>query len=339
MMKLHDSRGFVSLLTTIIISLLLLVVTLSMVTLETLQLRKAEDSEQSLRAYYTAEAGVEDAVSKVLSGTAVTGCATNPNFDIPGAAGWTCQKVTFSGKPFGKLDKPDQAQTVDPGTRVGPQQYHSVIIEWDQSTDPVAAHYNFNAGAGFPADGGWTAAAAPIELSIVQYPQNQFASNDARLTLQNLLVYPGGVVGGGPLIDIGTIKNGGPRKGDCRPARGTLNLPGNPATKYNCYIVLTGFNNPSVDYLFRIRSRYAASSYEFSFKQGGNGSGSDVTVPDGTATIDVTARAGQTYRRVISKLPLTQGAAAGLNYVMYSDTDICKNFEVIDNTAQPGCPY
>jgi hypothetical protein len=61
--------------------------------------------------------------------------------------------------------------------------------------------------------------------------------------------------------------------------------------------------------------------------------GNVVPVPDGTATIDVTAKAGQTYRRVISKLPLSRGAEAGLNYVIYSDTNVCKNFTVLDNVA------
>ena len=64
-----------------------------------------------------------------------------------------------------------------------------------------------------------------------------------------------------------------------------------------------------------------------------------VPVSDGTATIDVTAKTGQTYRRVVSKLPLSGVAAGELNYVMYSDTNICKDFDVINNVAQAGCPY
>ena len=68
--------------------------------------------------------------------------------------------------------------------------------------------------------------------------------------------------------------------------------------------------------------------------------GTIVKVPDGTATIDVTARAGQTYRRVISKLPINGGASNGLNYVMYSDTNICKGFNVMNNLAtSDGCNY
>jgi hypothetical protein len=73
------------------------------------------------------------------------------------------------------------------------------------------------------------------------------------------------------------------------------------------------------------------------FYTGNNANGSTVAVNDGTATIDVTAYAGATYRRVIAKLPSLKGAAGGLNYVMYSDTNICKDFNVINNV--PVAPY
>jgi hypothetical protein len=42
----NQDKGFVSLFTCIMISLLLMVITMSVITLENLQLRKAEDSEQ-----------------------------------------------------------------------------------------------------------------------------------------------------------------------------------------------------------------------------------------------------------------------------------------------------
>jgi Tfp pilus assembly protein PilX len=307
--------GFVSLFTCIIISLLLLVVTMSLVTLETLQLRKAEDAEQTLRAYYTAEAGVEDAVAKVLT-KAVTSdqpCVTKtPIYDSTGDANWTCQQITFSGTPFGKLDQPDVAKTVDPG----PSSYKSVVVQWNQSTVTNAAFYNMPAALPDQNSGALNYA-APVELSIVEYPTTTFPSSavcvnglpaGCSVKLENALIVPGGGAGTGTSIN------------------------------YNCYAILTGFN-PGKAYIFRIRSKYTASAFQMVFKANPNGNGGVVSVPEGAATIDVTAKAGQTYRRVISKLPLNNGAAGGLNYVMYSDTDICKNFDVLAGVAGSGCPY
>jgi len=119
---MRNERGFVSLFTTIMLSLLLLVITISLVSLEAVQLRKSEDSEQTLRAYYAAEAGIEDAAAKVLSGAVTTNqtCATpgaaNTTYDATGAAGWTCQQISFSGSPTGILEHNDVAKTIDPGS-------------------------------------------------------------------------------------------------------------------------------------------------------------------------------------------------------------------------------
>ncbi|HVQ43629.1 MAG TPA: hypothetical protein VMT30_01555 [Candidatus Saccharimonadia bacterium] len=347
----QSENGFVSLLTCIMLSLLLLVITISMASLQSLQLRKAEDSEQTLRAYYSAEAGVEDAVSKVLSKTIAQGvgdntCNASTGFDASGAAEWTCQYVSFSGNPTGKLDHPDSAKTVDPLN----VPYQSVIIEWNQSTNIAAAFHNRPAllGGTFPTAAAYASSPfdPPLELAVLEYPSGGFGSNQVctrpgvpagcQALLQNLVLVPEG--GAVSTVAYGTLLGHGPWNGNCGNLGRTYSPGGLTLTGYNCYAVLTGLS-AAKNYLFRLRSRYAASSYRMTFRSGPNGTGATVTVPDGTATIDVTARAGQTFRRVISKLPLNKSAASMLNFVIYSDTDVCKNFDVIDNvpSAPPAC--
>jgi hypothetical protein len=358
MKKFERQEGFVALFTCILISLLLLVITLSMVTLETLQLRKAEDSEQSLRAYYAAEAGIEDAFANVLSNTITdtsgsNTCNKNTTYDASGIAGWTCQQITFGGSPSGKLEQPDAAKTVDPGDA----NYNRVLVEWDQSGYPTAASYN-PVWPPFPDQNAFNSAsppfAAPIELSIVQYPRTAFDASKVchkdpvlgwqpggcpngagTANLENATIIPSTTASGNIGYNSGSdaFSTGSPYKGNCVPQR-TTNIY-YPSTSYNCYAFLTGFN-ASFDYLFRIRSRYAGSAYRFSFF---DGTGKNIKVSDDMATIDVTAQAGDTYRRTVYKLPLHAGAASGLNFVMYSDNDICKNFDVINNLADSGCPY
>jgi hypothetical protein len=320
------------------ISLLLLVITVSLVSLEAVQLRKSEDSEQTLRAYYAAEAGVEDAVSRVLNNpTNHTDqpCSANSTFDIPGTAGWTCQKITFSGSPKGNLSA-DAAQTVDPGHVTGPN-YNSMILEWNQST--TAGSYNV--GAALPAQGGYAAIPPPIELSIASYPSGGFKASDicgpgqtppaCSVRLQNALIVPRGNAAS-PQVNFNGLLGHGQWDANCAVGPRSYNIGGNTLSGYNCYAIITNLTNAN-DYLFRIRSRYLQTSYRMTFMTGATGGGTVVPVPDGTATIDVTAKAGQTYRRVISKLALGEGAAAGLNYVIYSDTNVCKNFTVLDNAA------
>jgi hypothetical protein len=341
MKKMQNQDGFVALFTCIMVSLLLVIITVGMVTIEALQLRKSEDSEQSLRAYYTAEAGIEDAVSQILSGTIAPGvgdntCNSSANYDPLGgavaSADWTCQDVSFSGAPEGLLKIPDQAVTVDPGNVV--PGYSSVLLEWDQSADPNPAHFTVNLAAGLPDQPTYVAnyAAAPIELAIVQYPNGPFAAGNPQLTLENALIVPDVGAGFGNVnYAAANFTTNWPFSGNCSPNR-TVGYGGNP-TNYNCYAIMTGLS-PGKNYLFRLRSRYLPSSYKMTFFAP---SGAIESVADGTATIDVTAKAGSTYRRVLAKLPLTKGAAASLNYVMYSDNDICKDFDVINNV--PKLPY
>jgi hypothetical protein len=350
-MKRNDA-GFVSLFTAILISLLLIVITVSLVSLQILQLRKSTDSEQTLRAYYSAEAGVEDAVSKVLNSTITPGspltntCNASTAFDAPGDAEWTCQNISFSGNPAGKLETPDTAKTIDPGHIVLPARYQSMIVQWNQ-TNGNAAYYDpawFVSGI-LPTQGTY-AAVPPLELSILSYPTGGFKASEVcaspglplfcKTSLKNVLFAPHG--SSAAVVSYSTLLSKGLQAGNCGPlGRGVGPLSGTVLNNYTCYAVIDTIDSAFNDYLFRVRSRYDATSYKFTFKSGPTGAGAEVAVPDGTATIDVTAKAGQTYRRVVSKLPLGGGASAGLNYVIYANGDVCKNFSVVDNVKGPGC--
>jgi hypothetical protein len=347
----NQDKGFVSLFTCIMISLLLMVITMSVITLENLQLRKAEDSEQSLRAYYAAESGVEDGIAKVLKQAVTTdqpctSSVASGGFDTLGEAEWTCQRITFSGTPTGKLDDADSAKTIDTGD-MSANPYKSVVIEWNQSTDPNLAYYKDALGASgvFPSEAAYNAnpTTPPLEIAMVEYPNAGFKASDVctstnqatcNTKLQNMVIVPNGLVNSD--IDYGNLLGHGPWSGNCAPLGRTYGVGGKSG--YNCYAVIT--NLPSgKNFLYRIRSRYSSSGYRMTFMSNPNGNGSVVPVPDGMATIDVTAKAGDAYRRVISKLPLNKGAASGLNFVIYSDSDVCKNFDVIDNVppASTGC--
>ena len=339
-MKKSESQGFVALFTCIMISLLLLIVTLSLVSLETLQLRKAADGEQSLRAYYTAEAGVEDAVSRLLAdptSRVPQSCTANPGYDTPGIAGWTCQQISFSGAPKGTFDGADLAKTIDPGHLNSPA-YRSLIIEWNQSTDSNPG--NYNVGPSLPSSAAYSEAAPPLEMAIVSFPPFFKASDiGTSVKLQNALMVPRGPLAGFT-VDFATLRGHGQWDARCSPLAGSYTVGNSVLSGYNCYALITGLNSATEDYLLRIRPRYLNSSYRLTFKTGLVGDGSVVQVPDGTATIDVTAKAGDAYRRVITKLPLSAGAAAGLNSVIYSDTNVCKNFDVTYGTypvPPPAC--
>lgn len=340
-----DERGAVALLTTIIISILLAIITTGLVTLMISELRQSDDGEQSVRAYYAAQSGVEDGISKVeallaansplISQVCGAPGAQNTNLDPanPGVVGWTCQQISYSGSPQGSLPVPDKAVQVDVGSVTAPP-FHSVILEWDTTPRPPAGYPPnfFNAPLGnFPTMlAGWPYAAA-IELGVVEYPGTAFSASTAGLiNVSNALVVPR--TGGGGTIPLASLKGGNPVAGSCNPAAGS----------YHCQVTITNMNSaPSQHgYVFRLRSRYVGTDYKMTFMTGATGNGSVVPVPDGTATIDITARAGDVYRRVVYKVPISNSAASGLDYVIYADGDVCKDFSTINGAIlDHDCPY
>lgn len=340
----NNEQGLVSLFTTILISLLLIIITTSLVTLEVLQLRKSEDSEQSLRAYYIAEAGIESAVNKILANptdrtdqNCTDSAAGSTNYDLSDpTSNWTCQRISFSGSPMGTL-VPDQGKTVDPGKVIGG--YRSVIVEWGQSNNTDPTKYSF-IGANLPSDAGYQSSAykaPPIEIALVTYPDALIPANTVggSIKLENALIVPRGT-GFSPIVDVSILPGHGQWQGNCGPSSRTYI---NGMSGYNCYAILNGLNGSTANYIFRLRSRYEGAAFRMTFMSNIDGGGAVVKVPDGTATIDVTAKAGMSHRRVLTKLPLGTGAAPGLDYVIYSDNDICKNFSVINNAfpSSPGC--
>jgi hypothetical protein len=110
-------------------------------------------------------------------------------------------------------------------------------------------------------------------------------------------------------------------EGDCTT---NANLTGHVVVVYARALYLNQ-TNPSV-------------SYKLQFI---NSSGTVMSVPSSNTTIDVTARSGPVYRRVVAKVP-NNTVPAGLNYVIFSDTNICKAF-IVPSSGNPsdtgGCGY
>ena len=341
--RIDTERGAVALLTTIIISILLTIITTGLITLMISEVRQANDAEQSVRAYYAAQSGVEDGIRKVINdlssgSTAPRYCGsgssqyTDLDPSNPGTVGWTCQQITYSGSPTGSLPVADKAAQIDIGTV--PANANSMVISWDTTPTPGANFYNAPAG-NFPAAGGWSYAAV-LEAAMIDYPAGSFsASTPGQILMRNALMVPHNP-GGTFTYDYSTIKAGA--GGGINPMTGKCSV----ATAYRCQVVI---NNPprGRDMILRLRSRYVGTDYRVEFRSLLGAGGVVVPVPDGEATIDITAKAGDAFRRVVYKVPYTNGAASGLDYVIYSDRDVCKDFATMNGLINPnqtiGCPY
>lgn len=313
----HQSseRGAVALITAVIISILLTIIVTGLITLMASELRQASDAEQSTRAYYAAQSGIENGVQKVINALPrhynlpLCPAARSSNTSIiPGIpVGWTCQSISYSGSPEGTLNLPDQTTQID---LTGAPNFDKVTLQWDNTVGP------FNMSVQLPTSA-WSGAAA-VEMTFIDYDKAGYTGRDSAQKAQsdiktrNVLAIPSVAADPVQTVGAGLIS---PDKGACSVSFVT----------YHCRISIYVPNTRTRDYIIRLRSRYQGTPYKLSFTL----AGSQVNVPDGTATIDVTARAGDVFRRVIYKVPITNSAASGLDYVLFSDNNICKNYTIL----------
>ncbi len=81
--------------------------------------------------------------------------------------------------------------------------------------------------------------------------------------------------------------------------------------------------------MIRIKPRYAAASYRVQFYYADGSAVKPVSLSDGYATIDVTARSGTNFRRVQAKKQLTPTIFSGLfDNTVFSGSTLCKNLVV-----------
>jgi hypothetical protein len=313
-----NQRGVVSLMITIIIGLLLITITVSMVILSIGEQRQAQNTDQSTKAFYAAQGGEEFMLYGLVNRIAAknysdynadcSDATLQPAYlDPPGTppgtgASITCQRILFTDNNVtGSLAK-DVSDEVSAGSGAI---YDSANVYWGSAADGAIA----GACSLSPARTG----AAPLEVVIVKYTS---ASNaPGAVGSRNVVLCP--VSGGAaPVIDLGDN------------TKGQVSVPctfGPGNAGYACKFSFTHTAADINSYILRMRPRFIGTNYRVDFTK----LGAAVNVPSGYATVDVTAKTGDVYRRIAHRIKLQNGLAAGLDYVLYSDDNICKNFSVI----------
>jgi Tfp pilus assembly protein PilX len=144
-----DQRGVVALLASIIIGILLVLITVSGIVLMSTEVRQATDFDQSVKAYYAAETGVEDALAEIkrridggetladiLSGgteacSNFLGSGPNPNNisgDPNATVSYTCQVVELAGNEINGVLDVEEAVQID----LSGANFNKLEIHWNQ---------------------------------------------------------------------------------------------------------------------------------------------------------------------------------------------------------------
>lgn len=340
---IQQQRGLVALTATIIMSLLFVITLLGVTTVMLSEKRQSTDADQSIRAYYAAEAGAERAMRRIrhqlkTAGTVVPVTSCNPTqsaSDQVGGAGSnefvTCTKVTTRNPNLlYDLKRDAHAYEIDMGPTL-PMYPDYITIEWNKPSEPATNFTPFTTFNRTPTTPPWT---RPAVLEIQDFSYNTGGggpnAGSARYTQNVLVPSTSGAAQYKSLYHTENDTGDQPFHGDCSAAR----------PEYRCVIKLDLQGGGGHTHVIRLRARYADASIRIRAYK--NGQVNPLAMPDSYARIDVTARAGTVFRRLVQYVPIDKGIARGLDYVIYSETDICKNISVsggiITDVCNPTLP-
>jgi hypothetical protein len=340
----RSQSGLVSMVTALMVSILLILLATALVGLVTGTQQQASDSELTLRAYASAEGGIEWAYDMIKNGglggnwldcdgpTRLTNVFSGlGDFSYGGSTADTADNRLTCLRVFSTSDVTKGVLNFAPGDGGNPDAVNIVVansallstissieLSWILGSSGNEQYPNSdpNLLAALPS----SLNAAGMEFTVVHYPVDASSNVDTgNINIRNVLFLPS---------NASTSQQGSePKfKGGCVP---------NPG--YACRAVIdakcdgcVGSNSNDV-FIIQLRPKYltrtnSAVSYQVRFL---DAAGNPIQVPTGYTNIDAIARSGSFYRRIEAQIPQgPPGVLGQLNYVLYSDRDICKRFSL-----------
>lgn len=347
-----NQRGLVSILTAAFFSLLVIVVTIGTLAVQTRELRQSTDDDQSTRAYFAAQAVLETAIKRIRTGPII---AANPEcltaaeadaigididslFPVGSELEITCLQITDGGSEGkGALAQEKAEQFKLHGRKLGQidLKWHNVESGLGFVTDPKYT----SSSEGFPNAPKWSLPPV-IELTVFSYPRVGFTIAD--IQAKTILLRPRSEAAGGI------------RTANINETSTVHNIICDQTVDFACRAKITGFvDNNDRYYVVRLRPRYNtlvppdSSSYGYLAQFSPDNScliDDDVcpkiSVNASRYRIEVTARAGDVFRRLVAHTSNeVTPYPMGLDYVIFSQSHICKNMTVPYTTkiATYGC--
>lgn len=332
MKYLRNQQGIISILSVTFFSILVMIIAIGTILAQNKELRQSTDADQSIRSYYAAESGVEEALFTLTTqGSAyrAPNCTGNNNLNLPSLSSdltITCAKIAdFNIAKSGSLKQEEAIQeSIVPNAGA-----NQMILAWngkDASYDYTGTYDAalYSSGVVLPAQGTWNMPAM-MEVTVYAYPNKNVQPNE--VLAKTIYLRPS--ARGSSSADFGTNDRIQP----------ILCHPGN--FDKACSATIGGFPKLSdgtgrtYNYVVRFRPRYHGASFAAQYVNF-NGVGNS------GIKIDVTAKAGNISRRIVATtFGNGQTVAEGLDYVIFTQLDICKDIKLDSTTGKvkPGSLY
>jgi Tfp pilus assembly protein PilX len=326
----QSQQGFVSIIVSVIIMVILSLVTIGFAQLMSREQRQALDRQLSTQAFYAAESGVNDARINLASYTST--CPATEALDSDRKVLVTC--VTVNQTPTEvKKDQVDQKPFVfplnltdDSGAKTAPT---SVIVKW--SSPAVAGRTDFRPDAAvpvtWPSMADWAYNTGVAKVAIIP-----FKDGDSRATLianEAIGIFNPALAGSSPgTVALPSLQGNNQYtivNGNCSDAT------------HNCTITIdtSALTIASYDELYMvISSLYTSSNFVVSSPP--------LVFNDVQAVIDSTGRTNDVLRRIQVRAPLvptfTYSSAALTSFGSGPSDGICKLLRASQDAVDNGCP-
>jgi Tfp pilus assembly protein PilV len=343
--KPKSQRGIVSLVTVMLAAILFSLVVVSMFAVIANEEHQASEADLSNRAYFAAESGVEagllqikTALASATPAAAINGltgsCQSGSASNNPSGATYTCLKLSHLTSDLqGSLVHDGNSYQVDLSSI---PDISKIVISWNKPSDVPSYTLPDTATLGTGtfsnttptttvpgSPGGTWSYPALLEVQSVLFSATTSVYNindPAQFKIIENALAPTSDGIGSTTEDDSTTPQTGPLAASCGPS-GSATPSG-----YSCSetINIAGGSIGQYKRILRLRSRYANTS--FSVQVFNNGV-LVPNIPDSYENIDVTAKSGNTYRRVRARVQIQQNTVA-LDYALFSDTDICHDYQL-----------
>lgn len=350
MRYLNNQQGIASLLGVTLAGILMTILIVSMSSLMVGELRRAIDGENGVKAYYAAQGGVEEAEAAVVqalsNGTSGRldsligqSCSdplnshfssTYSSSDATTPVTITCREITTNGELEGRVDKNGSRQVDLSFIQALVGGISRVELQWDQTETPSQLEFTeplLSGGTATTNNSIDTQSPPVLEVSSSWYKPGTVGGADLATGLYAMLLIPAPNSGATTLNGRNKVASVNMSNAPTSPPSSSIaRISCAQSGNYRCKVDLTNLV-PAAGYssVLHIQPRFKAANLIARFY--GN-DGQEYGVPLDLATLDVTARVGDSFRRVQQTIPIRSTPASTVDTAIYGDYSVCKDLDV-----------
>ncbi len=349
-MKRLDQQGAAAILSVVIFSIIITVVVTAYLRIAISGQAEALNFDFSTRAYYAAESGIQDALREINTNSGYTSKDQCGNFVPSGSSGkldanghlaYTCQLIdtTPSSIDFSVGQDTNGMARLLPAVMTDLPGTYDLVIRWSSKKDAVNGQLDVRDGAdtSFPGQLQWVTNTGntihpALRAAMITYPLNKspLASGDVK---QNVFFLNPVKLGSG-LVSINGVTPPTPQQA----VQAARCYDYKSATTFDGYLCeqrmrLTGYNLSQVALYARLHSLYGQTAVQLSLTK--EGSNEKIPLTGSVIQIDVTGKAGNTYRRVRQTYNLNNGVIMDNlpEAAVIAGDGICKHYSITDQVS------